>query len=39
MRIGDIVTKNPITVVGETSISEAKRIMRENNIRRLPGRG
>jgi len=36
MRIGDIVTKNPITVVGETSISEAKRIMRENNIRRLP---
>ena len=36
MRIGDIVTKNPITVVGETSISEAMKIMKENNTRRLP---
>lgn len=36
MKIRDIMTKNPTTVDGETSISEAKRIMKENNIRRLP---
>ena len=36
MRIGDIVTRNPITVVGETSISEAMKIMKENKIGRLP---
>jgi acetoin utilization protein AcuB len=34
--IGDIMAKNPITVGGETSISEAVKIMKENNIRRLP---
>jgi acetoin utilization protein AcuB len=32
----DIMTKNPITVDGEISIAEAKRIMKEKNIRRLP---
>jgi acetoin utilization protein AcuB len=36
MRIEDIMTKNPITVVGEVSILEANRIMKGNNIRRLP---
>jgi acetoin utilization protein AcuB len=36
MRIGDIMTENPLTVDSETSIFDAKRIMRENNIRRLP---
>jgi len=36
MRIGDIMTKNPITVDSETSIIDAKSIMKENNIRRLP---
>jgi acetoin utilization protein AcuB len=36
MRIGDIMTGNPITVDSETSIVEAKRIMKENTIRRLP---
>ena len=36
MRIRDIMTKNPLTVDSETPIFEAKRIMQENNIRRLP---
>jgi len=36
MRIRDIMTKNPITVDSETPIFEAKKIMKENNIRRLP---
>jgi acetoin utilization protein AcuB len=36
MRIGDIMTQNPITVDSETSIVDAKRTMKENNIRRLP---
>lgn len=36
MRIRDIMTKNPLTVDSETPIFEAKRIMKENNIRRLP---
>jgi acetoin utilization protein AcuB len=36
MRIEDIMIRNPITVVSETSILEADRIMKENNIRRLP---
>ena len=36
MRIGDIMTENPLTVDSETSISDVKRIMKENNIRRLP---
>jgi acetoin utilization protein AcuB len=36
MRIRDIMTENPLTVDSETSIVDAKRIMKENNIRRLP---
>ena len=36
MRIGDIMTENPLTVDSETSIFDAKRIMKKNNIRRLP---
>jgi acetoin utilization protein AcuB len=36
MRVRDIMTKNPITVDNETPIAEAKRIMNEKNIRRLP---
>jgi len=36
MRIRDIMTKNPLTVDSETPIFEAKGIMKENNIRRLP---
>lgn len=36
MRMRDVMTKNPITVGSETPIAEAKRIMRDNNIRRLP---
>ncbi|MFQ6078963.1 MAG: CBS and ACT domain-containing protein [Thermodesulfobacteriota bacterium] len=36
MRIGDIMTENPLTVDSDTSIFDAKRIMKENNIRRLP---
>jgi acetoin utilization protein AcuB len=36
MRIRDIMTKNPLTVDSETPIFEAKSIMKENSIRRLP---
>lgn len=36
MRISDVMTKNPLTVDSETPIFEAKGIMKENNIRRLP---
>jgi len=36
MRIRDIMTKNPLTVDSETPLFEAKRIMKENNILRLP---
>jgi acetoin utilization protein AcuB len=36
MRISDVMTKNPITVDSETLVLDAQRIMRENNIRRLP---
>ena len=36
MRIGDIMTRKPITVDSETSIVDSKSIMKENNIRRLP---
>jgi acetoin utilization protein AcuB len=36
MRIRDIMTKNPLTVDSQTPIVEAKMIMKENNIRRLP---
>jgi acetoin utilization protein AcuB len=36
MRIRDMMTKNPITVDGETLVLDAQKIMKENNIRRLP---
>ncbi len=36
MRIRDVMTKNPLIVDSETPIFEAKGIMKENNIRRLP---
>lgn len=36
MRIRDVMTKNPITVDSETLVIDARKIMQENNIRRLP---
>jgi acetoin utilization protein AcuB len=36
MRIKDVMTKNPITVQPDTLVLEAQKIMKENNIRRLP---
>src|SRR3972149_4381222 len=36
MRIRDVMTKNPITVDSETLVLDARRLMKENNIRRLP---
>lgn len=36
MRIRDVMTKNPITVDSGTLVLDAQKIMRENNIRRLP---
>jgi acetoin utilization protein AcuB len=36
MRIRDMMTRNPITVDSETLVLDARRIMKENNIRRLP---
>lgn len=36
MRIRDIMTKNPITIDSETLVLDAQKIMKENNIRRLP---
>jgi acetoin utilization protein AcuB len=36
MRTKDVMTKNPITVDSETLVMDAQRIMKENNIRRLP---
>ncbi len=36
MRIKDVMTKNPITVDSKTLVVDAQKIMRENNIRRLP---
>jgi acetoin utilization protein AcuB len=36
MRIRDVMTKNPITVDSETLVLDAQRMMKENNIRRLP---
>jgi acetoin utilization protein AcuB len=36
MRIKDMMTKNPITVDSETLVIDARKIMKENNIRRLP---
>ncbi len=36
MRISDVMTKNPITIDSETLVLDAQKIMKENNIRRLP---
>lgn len=36
MRIRDMMKRNPITVDGDTLVLDAQKIMRENNIRRLP---
>jgi acetoin utilization protein AcuB len=36
MRTKDVMTRNPITVESETLVLDAQRIMKENNIRRLP---
>ncbi len=36
MRVKDIMTRNPITIESETLLMDARKIMRENNIRRLP---
>jgi len=36
MRIKDVMTKNPITIDSETLVLDAQKIMKENNIRRLP---
>jgi len=36
MRIKDVMTKNPITVDSETLVLDAQKIMKENNIRRIP---
>jgi acetoin utilization protein AcuB len=36
MRIRDVMTKNPVTIDSETLVLDAQKIMKENNIRRLP---
>ena len=36
MRIKDVMTRNPVTADSETLVLDAQRIMKENNIRRLP---
>lgn len=36
MRVRDLMTKNPITIDSETLVMDARKIMEENNIRRLP---
>ena len=36
MRIRDMMTKNPITVESEALVWDAQKILKENNIRRLP---
>jgi acetoin utilization protein AcuB len=36
MRTKDVMTKNPITVDSETLVLDAQKLMKENNIRRLP---
>ena len=36
MRIRDMMTKNPMTIDSQTLVLDAQKIMRENNIRRLP---
>jgi acetoin utilization protein AcuB len=36
MRIKDVMTRNPVTADSETLVLDAQKLMRENNIRRLP---
>ena len=36
MRIRDMMTRNPVTVDSETLVMDAQKIMKENNVRRLP---
>src|SRR4030065_1567864 len=36
MRIRDMMTKNPMTVDSETLVMDAQKIMKKNNVRRLP---
>jgi len=36
MRIKDVMTRNPITADSETLVLDAQKLMKENNIRRLP---
>ena len=36
VRLGDIVTKSPVTVSPDTRISEARDLMAEHKVRRLP---
>ena len=36
MKIKDVMTRNPITVDSETLVVDAQKMMKENNIRRLP---
>lgn len=36
MRIRDVMIKNPITIDSDTYVLDAQKIMKENNIRRLP---
>ena len=36
MRIKDVMTKNTVTIDSETLVLDAQKIMKENNIRRLP---
>lgn len=36
MRIRDVMSKDPITIDSETLVLDAQKIMKENNIRRLP---
>jgi len=36
MRIRDVMTKNPMTIDSDTYVLDAQKIMKENNIRRLP---
>ena len=36
MRLRDVMTKNPITIESESLLLDARRVMKEKNIRRLP---
>ena len=36
MRIKDVMTRNPVTADSETLVLDAQKMMKENNIRRLP---